>query len=326
MNGARILVLLAGLALAATAVRAENAGKLYARGVGLLREDGVAALDRAIPLFEEAVAADSDFVPGHRGLADALILRHELEQNTDAEDLRRAIGHVETVLRLRPADARAYFSLAAAHFDLGEDRPGLRALRKAALCAPDDSEIALAWFGKLLESGDRGAAALRAESIAAQFAGNAEVLEDLGDAFLRDGQAAVAADFYRKAIVLQPKNPSFHRALGHACKAAGADAKAVAAYAQALELDPGLNDARLGLGYCYGRMGDLARAIAATEEYLQAAPEDPAALNNLALLCEKAGRGEEATETWRRLQNAPTATPSHRRRATARLESKPPVK
>lgn len=327
MNCARIIAGLAWLALAALpAARAEDAANLYARGVGLLRADGAAALDRAIALFEEAVAADPDYAAGRQGLADALILRHELENKADGEDLRRAIAHLESVLRLRPANARAYFSLAAAYYDLHQDREGARALRKAAFCALDDSEIALAWFGRLLAAGDRGAAALRADNIGARFAGNAEMLAALGDGFLRDGQAAAAANFYEKASALQPRNAALRRALGNAWKAAGADAKAVAAYAEALELDPSQNEARLGLGFCYGRMGDLDRAIAATDEYLESAPEDPAALNNLALLFEKAGRTEKAVETWIRLQNAPAATSAHRRRAAARLENPPPAK
>lgn len=324
MSGVRIIAGLVWFALAALpAARGEDAPELFARGVRLLREDGAAALDRAIPLFEQAVAADLTFAAGHQGLADALILRQELEGKAEDRDLRQAVAHLETVLRLRPADARAYFSLAAAHFDLREDRPGMHALRKAALCAPDDSEIALAWFDKLLESGRRGMAALQAESIAERFAGNAEVFTALGDGFLRDGQAAAAAVQYETAVALQPKNASFRYALGNACKAKGDDAKAAEAYAKALELDSKLNEARLGLGYCHGRMGDFDRAIAATAAYLEAVPDDPAALNNLAILYEKAGRSEEAANTWTRLKNAPTATPVHRRRAVARLEPLP---
>ena len=249
------IVMAATLLLAAciSHVFADTAESLYAQGVKQLREDGAVALDRAVMLFEQSVALDPRFARARQGLADALVLKFELEPPGDEALLRTAIAHLESVLKLQPADGQAYFSLAAAHFDLGDERDGMRALRKAALCKPNDPETAMA--------------------------------------------------------------------LGHAWKARGDYPRAVEAYQKTLALDSALNDARMSLGFCYGRMGKIAKAVETTEDYLESAPDDPAAINNLALLHEQAGRAEDAVKTWTRLKDLASAPEPYRRRAAAHLEA-----
>ncbi|MBN1268225.1 MAG: tetratricopeptide repeat protein [Kiritimatiellae bacterium] len=314
-----LLVLLA--AGVCPGARAESAEELYTRGVKLLHEEGEAALDRAIAQFEQAVAADPAFVLGHQGLADALVLKYELAGVGDERWLSKAMEHLDAVLEIQPADGKAYFSQAAALFNLGESGRSMRALRKAALCEPGDPDINLAFFARLLDAGDIEGAQFLAEDSAGRFARNADLFRAYADAFLRAGQADAAHQQYEKSVSIMPGSASLRYAQANAWKAQGDFKKAVQGYTKALELDPKLNDARVAMGFCYGRLGDLSRAIAATESYLAAVPGDPAAINNLALFYEKAGRSHDARMAWTQLKNLDTASDTYRRRAAAHLET-----
>ena len=318
---------MAALVAAATVslYAAEGGTKLYNDALRLLQEKGAAALDPAIELFQKAAAADPDRADIRQGLADALILKFELKSPDNKALLKTAVEHLERALALRPGNARAYFSRATARFDLGETRDGMADLRKAVLADPADTKFSVAYLQKLLDAGEKDNAADFAADSVARVKDPAAALKLYGDVFRSAGQNQAALDCHRRAFRSNPKRADVALALADSLRLNAQHGEAIEVYTKALDLEPKLAPARFGRGFCQAALGDYAKAIDDTREYLEAAPDDISAVNNLALYLEKAGQPEEARKFWQKIKDHAGATEAHRQRAEEHLAAKSPV-
>lgn len=125
------------------------------------------------------------------------------------------------------------------------------------------------------------AAALGAGAEAAQSSPKAAMLEQAGWAALQAGQARAAAEAFREAIALDPKNARLHLGAGTAAFLDRRDEDARALLERALALDPSLTRARAQLAQVLRRSGDLADAIRLQEAVVAEAPGAAAAHDTL---------------------------------------------
>lgn len=87
------------------------------------------------------------------------------------------------------------------------------------------------------------------------------MLEQDGWSAIKAGRAQVAADAFKAAIALDPKNARLHLGAGVAAYLQRRDADAKAALEKALQLDPKLTDARAQLAHVLRRQQDFTGAI-----------------------------------------------------------------
>ncbi len=115
----------------------------------------------------------------------------------------------------------------------------------------------------------------------AQSSPKAGILEQDGFAAIKAGRAQDAADAFKAAITLDPKNARLHLGAGLAAFLQRRDADAKAALEQALALDPKFTRARAHLGQVLRRQQDFQGAINLYETVVAEWPDDPGARDTL---------------------------------------------
>lgn len=173
---------------------------------------------------------------------------------------RRALPHLQRLIRLAPAQADARCWLARAYLDLGLWQQAAATLDEAVARWPRHAP-AHALRGILLD--------VRGEHAAAVLA-------------------------HRQAIALAPGDAAYHNNLGFSLYLAGDDRGAAAALEAALALAPGLRRIHNNLGFVYGRLGQLDRA----GEHFRLAGDAGQAANNLGVVLEARGALEEAYQAY----------------------------
>jgi tetratricopeptide (TPR) repeat protein len=107
------------------------------------------------------------------------------------------------------------------------------------------------------------------------------MLEQDGWNAIKAGRGQVAADAFKAAIALDPKNARLHLGAGVAAYLQRRDADAKVALEQALQLDPKLTDARAQLAHVLRRQQDFQSAINLYEVVVTELPGDAAARDTL---------------------------------------------
>jgi tetratricopeptide (TPR) repeat protein len=100
------------------------------------------------------------------------------------------------------------------------------------------------------------------------------MLEQAGWDAIKTGRLAAAADAFKEAIALDPKNASLRAAAGMAAALQRRDADAKLHFEQALALDPTFSMARAQLAQIVRRQGDFNEAIRQLEIVLAEMPSD----------------------------------------------------
>lgn len=107
------------------------------------------------------------------------------------------------------------------------------------------------------------------------------MLEQDGWNAIKAGRAQVAADAFKAAIALDPKNARLYFGAGVAAYLQRRDADAKASLEQALQLDPKLTDARAQLAHVLRRQQDFQGAINLYEVVVTEVPGDAGARDTL---------------------------------------------
>jgi tetratricopeptide (TPR) repeat protein len=134
----------------------------------------------------------------------------------------------------------------------------------------------------------------------------AEAHYNLGRAFLNDNQPKLALDYLRRAADLDPSVAETHCKLANTLVLLGRNSEAIAEYSQALRLLPGLDEAANNLAWllatCPDRsLRDGARAVALGRQASQHSHEqDPVILGTLAAAYAETGHFPEAVATVQR--------------------------
>jgi tetratricopeptide (TPR) repeat protein len=299
----------------------ENAALLAPRDFRWAYYAGVAArtrgdLDRARAQFQRALALQSPFPAALVRLGELEILRDDLESANRAYtaalaypgtaaaahfglgrvallrgDARLAAEHFEAVLAAQPAASIVHAQLAVAYRRLGQ-------IDKAEAQAAAHGD-AVVGFSDVLASQLQAANAGNVSRILGahlafnegRFAEAAEAYRQaagvdprdvrawlgLGDAQERLGDAAAAERSFRRAIEVDPENARAHLKLGTLLAQRGARGEGIEELEIAVRLRSDLTDARFNLATALAQEGRLAEAAAECEALLQLAPHDRAA-------------------------------------------------
>ena len=149
---------------------------------------------------------------------------------------------------------------------------------------------------------------------------SAEVYNNIGVCYEKQGQVKMAAKSYEKAISINPRFYPSYNNLGIIYYRLKNFDKARAAYEQALQLNPGNSQSEVNLALVYERLrrGELARRT--LERVLTNDPENPEAHYNLARMLEEQGQHEKALTHYRQfLAGNPSAYPQLREKVQDRI-------
>jgi TolB-like protein/Tfp pilus assembly protein PilF len=227
-----------------------------------------------------------------------------------AEDTQSVIAKYTEAIRLDPNYALAFAGRSTAraqyamHFAAGAQinanfDDAMADARQAIVLGPALAEaylaLALVFAEGMHDFTQASNAYARAQALAP---GNAGVLRDFGRFAVLMGQTELGLAALRRAVVLDPLNPSFHVKLGDALLFARRYDEAIAAFDDTLTLDPknSLAYADRGLAH-YGR-GDLQNAVKSCE--INSSYDQSRVC--LAVAYEKLGRRAEAQDMLAKLQ------------------------
>lgn len=129
--------------------------------------------------------------------------------------------------------------------------------------------------------------------------GNAEYLVYLAGACFAAGRLDRTIEVYREAIRLKPGVATVHNDLGVVLARRGRHDEAAERYREAIRLDPKFPDAHNNLGNAVRLRGRLDEAIACYREALQLRPAYPEAHNNLGIALRHKGKTAEAVASYR---------------------------
>jgi serine/threonine-protein kinase len=250
-------------------------------------------LERAITLFQSAIARDPRFARAHAGLGQAYWLRFQ-ETRNDSWAEKALLATMES-LRLDPEDAAAHLSLAVLYEGKGKKAEAIEAMRKAVELQPANDE-AHGLLGRwLAEQGrrDEGIAELKkAIELRPNYWGHHYELAIVNfDA----GRYADAAALCRRVIELQPDSSRGFLMLGTVYYASGDNQQAIAEFRKALALGP---DAAVytNLGAALFAEQRLPEAAQAFEEAARLSPKSPSKQRNLGDVYERLGQPQKSRQ------------------------------
>jgi eukaryotic-like serine/threonine-protein kinase len=124
-----------------------SAYEAFSRGLINRRAETFESLDRAVILFERAVALDPEYARAHIELGAAYGTKAEYLSMPELNE--RALASLRRAVALQPNSARAWRELGATLLAIGQDAEGMAALRRALAIDPADAG-ALGSMGRAL--------------------------------------------------------------------------------------------------------------------------------------------------------------------------------
>jgi len=226
-------------------------------------------------------------------------------------DRPAVVEHARRLLELAPGDSSARHTLARAYLDLHEWDAG-RAEFEALLTVDPDDGLAHERLGALLAGADpagiqhlfaaetdlaeRLLAALAAPGVADDPAYAGALL---GQALFEEGEWALAARQFERALLENPDYPDAHAYLGYALDRMGLPGEARPYLLRAVALAPDSAAAHTFLGLHYERLGDLSAARQEFETAYDLDPANPATCVEIGQTWAAEGR-YVAAEIWLR--------------------------
>lgn len=236
----------------------------YVKGLRLLQSPGEGdAIERAIELFEKALAADAGFARAQAGICRAEIERFESVRNPTA--FARAQAACEVAAKMDPQLREVSLAQAELHRTQGQIEPAIALYTKAL----DDISL-------------RPAA----------YVGLARVQSALGDNTL-------TLDYFQRARDLRPGDSAIYRELGYHQYLTGDVPRAIESFRAAATLQPDDASAWNSLGGLYLANGDTVQASEAFHRSLAIKPSY-GALSNLGTLKYSEGNYTAAAQLYRR--------------------------
>jgi tetratricopeptide (TPR) repeat protein len=151
---------------------------------------------------------------------------------------------------------------------------------------------------------------------------SAEVYNNIGVCYEKQGNLKMAANSYEKAISINPRFYRSYNNLGIIYYKLKDFNKARAAYEQALQLNPGNSQSEINLALIYERLRRSALARRTLEQVLVNDPKNAEAHYNLGRMLEGQGQHEEAITHYRQfLVSNPSAYPQLREKVKVRVRT-----
>lgn len=128
---------------------------------------------------------------------------------------------------------------------------------------------------------------------------DADALNFLGMMRVQTGELGQGLELLRRSVKSQPRNPHSWTNLGNALTASGAFEEALAAFGTATELAPTMAEAWFNRGVCARQLKQAELALECFRKAVEHGAGYAAAYEALARILARAGRLEEAAETYR---------------------------
>jgi tetratricopeptide (TPR) repeat protein len=188
-------------------------------------------------------------------------------------DAKRAIALYRESVALAPNDADAWYDLASALREAGNDAEALTVIDQSLRLDPNRAESHNIRGVVLLASNPSAALAEFAEAIRLDPK-NARAHTNMGNALRAAGRIDEAAGVYERALEIDPQFVDALNGLGVIQLQAGRGAQALPLFDRALEVQPDFHEARLNRAIALNILGDRKNAIAELNQLLQTAPRN----------------------------------------------------
>jgi tetratricopeptide (TPR) repeat protein len=224
----------------------------------------------------------------------------------------------EKALALDPKCVAARISLGATYLNQGEPRKAEAFLREA--CDLDaNSALAQHYLGRALARQQNADEAVTHLERAATLTPDPSTIHcELGGIEVNRNNFAHAADWFRKALDLQPTNPDALAGLGICLFRQGRRQEGIARMGEAVRCNPRSGQRRFDLGTMWEAAGDEVRAVGEFREAVRLAPELAPAWSSLGVAL---ARQRHDADAGKCLSRAATLDPSLLPDVLARLEA-----
>jgi serine/threonine-protein kinase len=230
---------------------------LYLRGRYLLNKRTDDSIQKALGLFQEAVAKDGQFALGRVGVADSYILLAKIGAMRGQEAASLAWPEITAALATDSQLAEAYVSRAILLTDFDWNWPKAEADFRKALALNPNSAAAHHWYARHLEQMGRTAEALGEIASALKNDPLSPTIRVAKAKILFDAHRyREALDSCKAALDLEPGFASAYQVLAEAYAHLGEQPNAIQAATKYVELSQGSGWALLELAYVYAVGGD----------------------------------------------------------------------
>ncbi len=218
--------------------------------------------------FEKALQLKPDFVPALINLG-----RLDLaEKKPDAAKKR-----FEEVIARQPKNIGAQIAYVDLLTSLRAPREEVRrVIERAVAAAPSDSGARIVLIGFHVQGGNLDLALKAAQEANAAIAGNARLLQALGELQLATKAPDQAVTTLTRAVELDPQSPQLLLQLADAQSEQGSTEAALQSLRKVLALQPGSLDAQIRIAAIHSRGGHLADAVKSAKDVQKQRPEQAA--------------------------------------------------
>jgi tetratricopeptide (TPR) repeat protein len=223
----------------------------------------------------------------------AAIQRHQAGQLHEAEVLYRQ------VLAAEPRHPQALHLLGVIAYQVGMHEPAIEHILAALQIHGPDAEMlsnlgaAYVALGRIKEAEACYRQALQLRPT------YAEAHYNLGNVFMKQGHLAAAIVCYQRTLQFQPNRPSALVNLGNAWQAQGKLLDAVACFEQVVRSQPGFVEAHINLGNAYHALARVPDAIACYRTALRLRPEFAEGHHGLGNALQSQGHIAQAMDCYR---------------------------
>lgn len=197
-------------------------------GEVLLESKNPAALEKAIALFETAIAIKTDYSEAYQNLGRAYLKKNDYEEAVRAFENAATDAPVFT-------QALCYYRIGNVYLRKNQPAEAIRFLEKAGRLQSHPDYQKRKYTSFEFRTGNFNPAY------------EAQVYQDLGEAYLLGKDAPKAVQAFRRAVALNPGNANGYSGLGAALMNSGDIPNAVKAFAQASGLAPENESAKTNL-------------------------------------------------------------------------------
>src|SRR5438270_553589 len=272
----------------------------------------------AVAEAQEILKRDPDNVQSSRLLGRIYLrsLGDVSAGNGQPETVNRAIEQYREINRLDPSDAESALWLARLYRLKNEHDKAEQVMRSIHKTDPENEPAVEQLTQLLMDEGKSAEAVTLLEGITAHSP-SAVLLDLLGDAYTQTHDLAKAEAAYRKAMELDPSEPSHQRGLGQTLLAQEKYKEALAVYQKLSDLMPDDSDVYLRIAQIYRELHQLDKAEENLVKARQDAPGSLEVMYNEGMLYESQGRYDEAirvlTDAVTEIKRQSPAMPSRRR-------------
>src|SRR5437016_124855 len=272
----------------------------------------------AVAEAQEILKRDPDNVQSRRLLGRIYLrsLGDVSSSNGQPETVAKAIEQYREIHRLDPSDAESALWLARLYRLKNEHDKAEQVLRSILKTDPENEPAVEQLTQLLMDQGKSAEAVTLLEGITAHSP-SAVLLDLLGDAYTQTHDLAKAEAAYRKAMELDPSEPSHQRGLGQTLLAEEKYSEALKVYQKLSDVMPDDSDVYLRIAQIFRELHQLDKAEENLVKARQYAPGSLEVMYNEAMLYQAQGRYEDAirvlSDAVTGIKGQSPAVPSRRR-------------